>query len=318
MLLNDTRHEDHVGCRLVVKNILHHCSRVGLDVVATDLQADARTNAADFVRQRGADFQLLLINGEGTMHHDKPRALALGEAAIAAARLGKRVVIFNTVWQENHRLNDCLSSVDLVFCRESFSQAHLASASCQATVVPDLVFATPEPAMCHRRSGTVVLDSVHAEIALQWAWRALRYGYALMPMSRPVYRSLRRRFLLAKAVEIRSGRRIVSPGEDFLGMLAKFERVISGRFHGVCLAFLLGIPVVGIRSNTHKTEGLFHDAGLDERALIVRGDRTELQHAFAYVDRQMPAIRSYVESARLKIADMFQRIRALAFASHAA
>jgi hypothetical protein len=310
LLLNDTRSENHVGCRLVVGNTLRQCDRAGLEVVgsvphsATDDERQARV--------RAEQYDILLINGEGTMHHDQPKALALGGAAVAASRLGKCVVLFNTVWQANHRLNHYLAHFDLVFCRESLSWRELAAAGRRSHIVPDMVFATEfTSAGSPQYPGrTVLVDSVSREQTLQWAWRALLWKWALFPMHDANYFRLRRRPWLSLGLRLRSGCALRKPDDTFLQSLSQFACAVSGRFHGVCLAFVAGLPVVGIASNTHKIQGLFRDAGLDERAMVTAAEAHEISARLAYVRSQMPSVAKYVAAAPRRISQMFGAIRA--------
>ena len=312
LLLNDTRSDQHVGCQLVVDAILQQGQKVGIDVVRSI--PNSSTNDELLARTYASEYDLLLINGEGTMHHDRPKALALGRAATTAARLGKCVVLANTVWQANDELNKCLRHVDLVFCRESLSCQAVQAAGKHATVVPDLVFATHPLAdeTARKRAGTAVIDSVIPDTAMSWAWQACRRKYAFMPMCVASYERFRRRPWLGAAMRFRTGNPIEKPDDNFVHRLSQFESVISGRFHGSCLAMLLGIPVVGIRSNTHKTEALFQDVGLDDRALVTFRDVHELPAKLDYVRSQTGLINDYAASASGRIAAMFREIRDVA------
>ena len=45
------------------------------------------------------EAELILINGEGTMHHDRPLAIQYLELLREAKRRGKKTALINTVWQ---------------------------------------------------------------------------------------------------------------------------------------------------------------------------------------------------------------------------
>lgn len=85
------------------------------------------------------DAELVVINGEGTMHDDARLAVYYLEEVIARAE-GKRVVLVNSLWQRMsesyRRLLD--SRVDLVTLREPGSWAELGIE--RAHVMPDLSF----------------------------------------------------------------------------------------------------------------------------------------------------------------------------------
>lgn len=314
LILNDTRSDQHIGCELVMQNLLRMCGRAGLKPIGTVLNS-ARDDEA-IVLALASEFELLLVNGEGTMHHDRPKARSLCAAASAAARLGKKVVLLNTVWQANQELNKHLRDFDLVFCRESRSQAELAIAGSTATVVPDLVFATDAPTVSgdanRRARGAVVIDSVDRATTLTWAWRALRQRAAMMTMHEGHCRLLQRRPWLHWGIRMRSQKPIECLNAGWASQLRRFERVISGRYHGCCLAMLLGIPTIGIPSNTHKIEGLFADAGLGEAGIWQAQDSAALQQQFATVASRRDCVAEYVARAKGSIAAMFERIAGLA------
>jgi polysaccharide pyruvyl transferase WcaK-like protein len=314
LILNDARTENHIGCVLVMENLLRLCGKNGLAVVGT-VSHSVNDDQAEVLR-RADDFDLLLVNGEGTLHHDRPKALELCRAASQAAMLGKKVVLLNTVWQDNHELNRHLRSFDLIFCRESRSQAAIQAAGRRPQVVPDLVFATEivSKNVETRRTAraTAIIDSVDRQTTLTWAWRALRQGHGFLPMHEGHCRLLQRRPWLNLGIGARSGFAVKRLGIDWANQLCRFDRVISGRYHGCCLAMLLGKPVLGIPSNTQKNQALFEDAGLGEESLLYSGAPLDLERRFHVAISKTDKVHAYVRQAKHKIASMFDQIRQLA------
>lgn len=314
LILNDTRCQHHVGCDLVMKNLLRLSSQHGLKVVAT--VTNSSSDDGVFVRARDNSYDLLLINGEGTLHHDRPKALAICHAARHASKRGKVVVLLNTVWQENDVLNRYLPFFDLIFCRESKSLAAILAQNHSAEVVPDLVFATDlrfsgrfeEPGR-----GTVVIDSVDRNTTLRWARRALLRRFAFLTMHDVNYQRLRRRPLLWAGIRALSGVPVGELNSGFAEQLGRFGQVISGRFHGCCLAFLLGLPVLGLSSNTHKIEGLFADVGIGPAGIIPLRGPAAIEQRFRFVQSRLSNVRAYVREARSDIDQMFEKIQHCAF-----
>jgi polysaccharide pyruvyl transferase WcaK-like protein len=117
-------------------------------------------------------------------------------------------------------------------------------------------------------------------------------------------------------LERRTGEPLRRPDADFVSRIQKSESVISGRFHGTCLAFLLLKPVASIPSNTHKIEGLYHDIGLDCSLLKSRGflkwiGESFIQKQWDHVSEHMNAVSKYVQTAPTKIESMFNQIASL-------
>src|SRR5688572_2427772 len=98
LLLNDTRSESHVGCDLVVSNTFSEAARVKAEIIETVSNRDIALGQG---RVRATIADLVLINGEGTMHDSLPNAVFLAQAAQTAKELGKKVVLYNAVWQQN-------------------------------------------------------------------------------------------------------------------------------------------------------------------------------------------------------------------------
>lgn len=60
-----------------------------------------------------------------------------------------------------------------------------------------------------------------------------------------------------------------------VGSIRNSEVIITGRFHGVCLAILLERPFIAVTSNTHKIEGMLVDAMLGPCGQVVKADELE-------------------------------------------
>src|SRR4051812_38998667 len=82
----------------------YHCgSRAVMDylrgVLPGDIVFDA-PDAYDAFRRR-TDYDVLVVNGEGSMHHGAPTFRLKMEVVSRAVSLGKKVHLVNTLWQEN-------------------------------------------------------------------------------------------------------------------------------------------------------------------------------------------------------------------------
>lgn len=130
IILNDTAKNGgvtgglHFGCQLVMETIHEQCERVGIDIIDT-------VGAGEPVTVH-PDTELVIVNGEGSLHHDRRTEL------LEIARHHPSVLI-NSVWQNNNYYNtQKLRQFKLVMFRESLS----AQAAGLGGVVPDLCFAS--------------------------------------------------------------------------------------------------------------------------------------------------------------------------------
>lgn len=309
ILLNDTRSERHIGCDLVISNTLAEAARTGIEIVEAVANSEVQQSAA---RASASAAELVLINGEGTMHDDWPKPTALALAAKVSKERGRKVVLYNTVWQNNPALAAYLKYFDLIFCRESLSTEQIRKAGFHALTVPDMTFAKGIPSI-DRSTSLAVIDSVNGKAAKQLAWFAIRKRAAFLPFSQSSFDRLHSRKRLGFFLHHRCGTPSEFNVHDTLTRLASAERIVSGRFHGTCLAFNLGKPIASLSSNTHKTEGLYRDIGLDPDQMKsspflgwIRASSLERQFAYSLANQEK--IRAYASKAQRQIAEMFDTI----------
>lgn len=269
IIVNDTSPGGHIGCALVMQRLSDGLSEAGCEVTARLplLALNRRT-----LSRALSDCDLMVVNGEGTLHHDGRGAMLIVEAVKQAAAANRPVALVNSVWQENRRAARMVPLLSLVCVRESRSAAALDGLGVVATVVPDLLLSAPAARATGRitpQEGTLaVFDHVNHGTAEFLACFAKAHGAQFRSMApRPSLRSFRTfvsycRFKIATGFPQRL--RI-----DQLTEALAAEVHVTGRFHGACLAIAAGRPFVAVASNTHKIEGLLEDAQLGDGAIVV-------------------------------------------------
>lgn len=278
IVLNDTRGDRHFGCTAVMRALEAGLSGVGLRVaLSLGTHVDWRNHAGFERALRSA--QLVVVNGEGTLHHDRPAGLRLLEVAAAARAAGVPSALVNAGWQSNgEAYARAARDFDLVSARDSRSAAELRAAGIACRVVPDLSLCSPAPA-AQARDGIGVADSVDRDVALSLS--ALRRTLRATVVSiheRPQGAVGRLRFLreilgkqdlphpatLLRRLSARREQLAGSGGalEGFLDQLAGLSLLVSGRFHACTLALVAGTPFVAAGTNSHKIQALVEDAGL--------------------------------------------------------
>lgn len=296
-LVNDTRPGGHVGCILVMRRLCHGLGEAGCEVTAQlPLLKLSWATMADAV----AGCDLLVVNGEGTLHHDGRGALLIAKAVEQAVAAGRPVALINSVWQENKIAANVASSLSLVYTRESRSAAALAALRVPATVVPDLLLSAPAVVgladFAPTPGSMAVFDHVNPRTAIFLARFAMRHKAQFHSMApRPSLRSFRT-FVRYCRFMVRAG--FPAPlRDDHLGQALAAEIVITGRFHGACLAIAAGRPFVAIMSNTHKIEGMLEDAQLGEGAIVLKclADARQLTET---IERAAGALREVARDIR--------------------
>lgn len=187
------------------------------------------------------DPATVIINGEGTMHHRAPRAMALLDQADKFRAEGRKVHLLNSVWQSMP--TERLAVFDSVSMRESLS----AEAAGGVAVLPDLALVHPVPhheSRAPKRSGLLVIDSISR---VESAW--------LEAMSDECGGEMLRMCDYRGSID------------DLLTRIGGAESVVTGRFHGAIFCLSTDTPFLAVPSNTWKTRGLLTDCGIPEAYL---------------------------------------------------
>lgn len=125
-ILNDTSGR-HFGCELVMQTYRDQLKRVGIEIIKT---VPVKTKKIKI--PKGTD--LVIVNGEGSLHHGRHRQLVTIANRYPA-------VLLNTVWQNNPDYS-ALHKFKYISVRESFSLNSLPEGLSNVEVVPDVTFAS--------------------------------------------------------------------------------------------------------------------------------------------------------------------------------
>lgn len=343
ILFNDTSHNKHHGCQIVVRQIYALAEAAGIRILKScPMRHDWRTD--NELRRHIAWADLCLINGEGTLHDDARAARMLVELAPFCRSMGVPCFLINSVWQRNSaELVEAARSFTRIYLRDRHSQAELANAGVESEVVPDLTLSATPPPSTLRREGLLINGSFY-EDRTQEAWRlyrdsagALEYlSIQSMPQiqvgkgfPRHFWRSLRSRFkalrarhrsgkmvfereLPARQIKFMRWRHCAPTAGEFMGRLAASKGVLTGRFHCVTLCLLTETPFFAIASNTHKIEGLLDQCGLTGRIFADYTTAFEGAARMAFSEEEKLAVRRFVaesgERARAMFVDIAQAV----------
>lgn len=125
-ILNDTSGK-HFGCELVMQTYRDQLERVGIEIIKT-----IPVKTKNIKVPKGTD--LVIVNGEGSLHHGRHRQLVTVANRHPA-------VLLNTVWQNNPNYS-ALHKFKYISVRESFSFNSLPEGLSNVEVVPDVTFAS--------------------------------------------------------------------------------------------------------------------------------------------------------------------------------
>jgi len=316
----------------VVSNIKKLLQRQQIQVTATNpVNVDWRYNHS-FMKKM-ADADLVVVNGEGSMHHAKPRAVRLIAAAeYMQQQKGTPVVLINSTCQENGpELTAKMKFFTRIYVRESFSQRDLKNCSISSQVVPDMSFYTQYDLNAKRNIERIgVTDSVYPEISEYLYTLSQRKHYLYLPIMTNVrlhrngsnllqlirYQTVKKldfiRFKAGHNLKHKKIKRFfyLKNYQQYIEAIAGLKFLFTGRFHSLCFALKTMTPFAAIPSNSHKMESLLHDIGLDGDRLH-HVSKLENLSSSDFSPAEQRKIRDYVTSAPSRIEQMFAEIREL-------
>lgn len=176
--------------------------------------------------------QLVLANGEGTMHDNVGKANLVMETLQLAQDRNKRTMLVNTVWQNMRRdINmPILARLDYLCVREPLSQK---ATGVKCDVVPDFCVGTS----FEKYEPDIVDTSLRS-----------RYAKGDTHPDCPWHGIMNH----IDATEVG----LSTPFRELIEELKQYDTYITGQHHGIYAAILAGIKFLPLPSNTHKIEGL--------------------------------------------------------------
>lgn len=272
--------------------------------------------------------QVLIINGEGTLHHGKRKGLWLLEAGARVKANGGKVALINALWQDNPKnWGKLTSQFDLLQCRDSRSAHGLSEQSGKEVLwFGDLSMMQPAEANDFSRKGITVSCSVNRAAANSLVNFARRTNAAYVPVTshikhvsshakglkrilRKTYAEMVQKRFLAKYTNTK----LVCSDIEYMMELSQRELLVTGRFHAVCMAILTKTPFVAVTSNTWKIEALLADIGLDPARVQPMGALTPdlLEKDWAFSDTENQAMEVALPEWRTAAEIMFDQIAGL-------
>ncbi len=256
-LLNDTATVPHIGCQAVsdaharllgaaghrvvdraflgeLKPFAHREEEAGIAGVLADDSLRGRIEAADVV----------VVNGEGTLHH------GVGTEYFAvlgsAQRLGKGTLIVNAVFEAHQGWESVIQRLDDFCVRDQNSLEHARSFGFRCRMVPDSFLAA-------QFEGAAFVD-LHDKIVIT-DWHPARdfdVGVTLRGLLDSVEGTFY--FPMQHGIHAYLWRRAAATW-------ARASVIVTARHHGLYLAAVARKPFIAMPSNTRKVEGLIAAAG---------------------------------------------------------
>jgi len=330
VILGDMRDLHHHGCEAVMAQMHSGLAQVGLMPTRVLPGLEWKSAAQDC-----GEAGLVVINGEGALHDSQPVIRELLELAELRRNAGRPTALINFSWFRNDgALTKRLAAFDLVAVRDPQSRAELDAHGVGCHLVPDLAIAQALQWRAQHAApptaGFMVSDSTKPELTRELRRFAEAQQWRYLPvLARPVEqrpgaksRKIHRRCQWARWLGPFAGV-VLSPRyhahlvglptlDEYCAAVAGARGVVTGRFHTVCLALGLEVPLLAIASNTPKIESLLTAAGLDpKRRVIAAAELGHITTVPAYDATELASLRRFLEATRAQQTDLFRSIAAL-------
>lgn len=333
VLLNDTSYENHHGCDIVIENIKKNLRERNIDLIATNpIGKNWQKNS--FFMKALSICDIILVNGEGTIHHNSSYALSLLKIVEYTK---KPTVLMNMTYQENsQQFANLVQRFTKVYVRESMSQAELKKFNIDAKVVPDMTFASSYDIVKKRDQEICITDSHDIRLSEKLYDTALRQHFVFLPIlapyvkysnSKTLFKKIKYAFIMKFGAFLKSFIPLrysylryiyVLPKNQFIEKVGKCELVFTARFHALCVAIQTMTPFLILKSNTHKIEGLLKDVGLTQERIIEKSRFEEIlaniasdKKKYVFGEEEKNKIQQYLVCAKNSISDMFDEISTL-------
>lgn len=327
-VFNDTRVDGHHGCSRVMHNILSSLYSRGVKTVHL-FQAHTNWNYSEEAREKIISSDIIIVNGEGTIHHNRFHGLKLLELSKFCQFYKKPIYLVNALFQEMSGVEPLLKNFEYIYARDSFSAKHFAMQGAQCSVVPDLSFLSEvkKPSQIRRGIASTCSVEVHKtkilkQLSTDNCFNFIDFTHGIIPkilisppkrtinytnVPRSIYKKVSHGLITKKLYKGAIAFKCDIEMQDFISSL---DLLISGRFHANCFAINSETPLVALKSNSHKVEALFHDAGIDAKRIIDDPSSLDINaiDKYQYSDLEKQNIREYVTKAKEKINLMFDGI----------
>lgn len=207
---------------------------------------------------------LVVVNGEGTIHHNSVRALALLALAKTAIEAGKKVVLLNATVQAMTAslIKDIFPKFAFIHARDARTRDYLQAFGLEAYLAPDLAFLALDTVLdpLIRLLDAKAYALVTGGVAVTRAAIESMFDAVQENGLRPVYLAIGDGGETDLASEVCQARNApLVHGVDIgvkrmSGFLKQFPVAISGRHHINIFLMRAGVPFISLPSNTWKIE----------------------------------------------------------------
>ncbi len=329
ILLNDTSNELHHGCDLVIKNLYKLLKIREIKVIySLPCGINWKENKSFYKYFNLTD--IVIVNGEGTIHHDQPTGHNLLKVGEFCKKRNKKVFLINATYQNNSEyIQKYLKFFDLISVREIFSYNELKKFKINSYMVADLSFYSDHNLIkTDKLNKKIYSDSINLNITNQlYEYYKNDLNYEYLPILKRIkYNKLNfydfLRFLKYKFIlmlfKIKKNKRLnfynsryygVENNEEYINKILNSEFVVTGRFHTVCICILTKTPFIAFSSNSHKIESLVKTIDINSIRVVDFSNFFKNNYKLEnYSKLELEKIDNFIKETKKNINKLFDKI----------
>jgi|WetSurSiteA1Bulk_404760.scaffolds.fasta_scaffold11875_2 hypothetical protein len=231
-LFNDTS-GNHCGCDAVIRVLDSYLRKY-------DVIAKCRTHSREIDEFCFSEADIIIVNGEGTLHDNQDEAQFLMSVLDLAEKRNKRTILVNALFENmSDKYHDIISKIDYISARDPQSKKALEKCGGKNVhLFPDLCF--------NKMFINETIHDKHLEIAIG----------DLHPDAKIEERSVFEQLPYQHIA-------LNNTFEDVIARLRNITIYVTGQFHGILAATLVQTRFVPIISNSSKIQNLIHWSALN-------------------------------------------------------
>jgi polysaccharide pyruvyl transferase WcaK-like protein len=209
------------------------------------------------------NIDLLVVNGEGTMHDDAKKAKSLLESIKAAKKQGIKTMLVNTVWQRNSKsVTELLRYADYISVREVKSKKEIQKViDIDVDVNLDLSYFYDVP---YKQTN----------------------NYNIVSGNYFVDKSSRNGSIIIKGIGEDGHVDLFNESwNDVVNKLRHSKLLVTGRHHEMYAACKAECPFIVLEGNTHKNSGLFETFEVDIPTLPMDASLSDIRELILKIDQ---------------------------------
>ena len=305
IVFNDTRKECHHGCSRVMNSI-----DVNLKGCFSSIQYIAileKWKLKESLKREIIQSDLVLINGEGTIHGDAPHVTELLDVLTFAHNYGVRVGVINATIESISAANiKKLKLANFLYVRDVNTYEYLLKNNIHSMVCHDLVFYLTGDIKNLVNNNKFALTDGYGydfeQIKLPEGFdRVTIFNRNEAYFNSSRIRKLKLMFTNFRKLKTKSAETHI----DCLDLLNSYSYIVTGWYQVVCLCIFLGIPFSYTESNTRKITNLLEDIGL----VVEKFKFIDFHTPIHFTDEEKLLINLFLKKTQIEINEMFLYIK---------